>query len=406
MAEPAPVSTDQRIVSLDVLRGVALLGILIMNIQYFSMIGMAYFNPTAHMDLGGANFVVWLLSHLFADQKFMTIFSMLFGAGILLMTQRAEQAGRSSAGAHYRRMGWLILFGLLHAHLLWSGDILYAYGMCGLVVYLFRKLRPGWLIALGLLSLAICSALWLLFQWSMAVWPAEQLDIFILDWQPDQETVDRLVAAFRGGWSDQMVERIPESLEMQTFVFLVWSSWRAGGLMLIGMALFKLGVLSAERSSRFYVGLAIVGTLTGFPLVVYGVRFFLVHDWSALTCFFAGRQFNYWGSIGVSLAYVALVMLLVRAGRPAGLLARLAAVGRMAFTLYILQTLIGTTIFYGGYGLGMFGRVERVGQIAIAAAITLLQLWVAPLWLRSYRYGPLEWVWRSLTYARRQPFRR
>ena len=127
--------------------------------------------------------------------------------------------------------------------------------------------------------------------------------------------------------------------------------------MLIGMALFKLGVLSAERSSRFYVRLAIVGALTGFPLVVYGVRFFLVHDWSPLTCFFAGRQFNYWGSIGVSLAYVALVMLLVRAGRPAGLLARLAAVGRMAFTLYILQTLIGTTIFYGGYGLGMFGRV-------------------------------------------------
>ena len=135
---PAPVDAPERIAPLDTLRGFALLGILVMNIQSFSMISAAYNNPTAYGDLSGANWWVWLLGHLLADQKMYGIFSMLFGAGILLMTSRAEERG-SSLGLHYRRMMWLILFGLLHAHLLWPGDILYTYGMCGLLVYLFRR---------------------------------------------------------------------------------------------------------------------------------------------------------------------------------------------------------------------------------------------------------------------------
>ncbi len=130
---PQPVAEKERIVSIDVLRGFALLGILPMNIQYFSMISAAYDNPTAYGDLHGANYWIWLFCHVLADQKFMTIFSMLFGAGILLMTSRIEATGKPSASLHYRRMGWLILFGLAHAYLLWSGDILVAYGMCGLV---------------------------------------------------------------------------------------------------------------------------------------------------------------------------------------------------------------------------------------------------------------------------------
>src|SRR5580698_1598737 len=153
-----PVAEKERIVSIDVLRGFALLGILPMNIQYFSMIAAAYLTPTAYWDLTGANYWVWLLSHVLADQKFMTIFSMLFGAGILLMTSRIEASGKPSAALHYRRMGWLILFGLAHAYLLWSGDILVAYGMCGLLVYLFRKLQPRTLLVLGLLTISVASA--------------------------------------------------------------------------------------------------------------------------------------------------------------------------------------------------------------------------------------------------------
>ena len=154
-----PVAEKERIVSIDVLRGFALLGILPMNIQYFSMIAAAYFNPTAYGDLRGADYWVWFLSHVLADEKFMAIFSMLFGAGILLMTSRVESNGGKSAALHCRRMGWLILFGVAHAFLLWSGDILFSYGVCGLAVYWLRKLRPLVLLGIGLLLLAVAPAI-------------------------------------------------------------------------------------------------------------------------------------------------------------------------------------------------------------------------------------------------------
>jgi uncharacterized protein len=268
---PAPVTRNERIASIDVLRGFALLGILVMNIQLFAMIHAAYFNPTAYGDLTGANFAVWLLGRLFADQKFMTIFSMLFGAGIVLMAERAESKGGRPAGTHYLRMFWLIVFGLLHSYLLWMGDILYAYGMCGLVVYLFRKLPPRRLIVLGALCLVFVSALWGFFGWSMAYWPVEQLESFALDWRPPPEMVEEELAIYRGGWLEQMSDRVPESIEFQTFVFLIWASWRAGGLMLIGMGLYKLGVFSARRSDRFYFGLIAAALVVGIPLLLAGI---------------------------------------------------------------------------------------------------------------------------------------
>src|SRR5712671_5829811 len=117
-----PVAETERIVPMDVLRGFALLGILVMNIQSFAMVGAAFDNPTAYGDLNGGNFLVWLFSHLLADQKFLSIFSMLFGAGIVLIWQKAESSGARPARLHYRRVGWMIVFGLLHAYLLWYGD--------------------------------------------------------------------------------------------------------------------------------------------------------------------------------------------------------------------------------------------------------------------------------------------
>jgi uncharacterized protein len=399
-----PASPSERIVSIDVLRGVALLGILVMNIQDYSMIGAAYFNPTAYGDLTGANLMVWLFSHFFADQKFMTIFSMLFGAGIFLMSQRAASSGRRPAGLHYRRMLWLVIFGLLHAYLLWRGDILFMYGMCGLAVYLFRKLRPGWLLALGTASLCCCSALWLLFGWSMQFWPQAALTDFVSDWRPGAEMVAHQVAVYQSGWVEQMALRVPEAVEFQTMAFLLWGFWRAGGLMLIGIALFKLGVFSAERSRRFYLSLIVPALLVGLPAIIFGVYRHFEADWDATYSFFTGTVFNYWGSILVSLGYVGAVMLIVRAGTLKPLTQRLAAVGRMALSMYLLQTIICTTIFYG-HGFGFFGRVERLGQITIVAVMVLLQLWLAPLWLSRFRFGPFEWSWRSLTYLRLQPMR-
>ena len=184
MTGGGPIPEPQRLESIDVLRGVAVLGILLMNIQSFSMIGAAYMNPTAHGDLGGADGAVWYACHLLADQKFMTIFSMLFGAGIIVMTGRRERAGEASAGVHYRRMAWLALFGLAHAYLLWYGDILFSYAACGVVVYPFRRLPPAALIALGLCSVAVASLISLASGLSMPFWQPEQVTQLAAGWQP------------------------------------------------------------------------------------------------------------------------------------------------------------------------------------------------------------------------------
>ena len=404
-AKFAPASESQRIVSLDVLRGFALLGILAMNIQSFAMIFSAYMNPTAYGDLTGANYWVWLLSHVLTDQKFMTIFSMLFGAGIVLLSSRVEARGQSATGVHYQRMFWLIVFGLLHAYLLWYGDILFLYGICGLVVYLFRKLSPRKLLVLGLLTIAVSSALFLFFGWSMQFWPPEALEELTQDWQPTPERTAEEVAIYQGGWLEQMNHRVPKSFEFETFVFLIWGFWRAGGLMLEGMGLYKVGVFTLKRSAGFYAALIMGALLVGIPTVSYGVHRNFTVGWDIHSSFFFGWQFNYWGSLIVSMGWIGLVMLVCQYPPLARLTRPFAAVGQMAFTNYILQTVICTTIFYG-HGFGLFGQVERTGQIAIVAGVWVFQLLVSPVWLRYFLFGPLEWLWRSLTYLQWQPFRR
>src|SRR6202451_4527412 len=198
---PQPVGEKERIVSIDVLRGFALLGILPMNIQYFSMISAAYSNPTAYGNMSGANYWVWLLCHVFADEKFMTIFSMLFGVGILLMTSRIEAVGKSSAGLHYRRMGWLIAFGLAHAYLLWSGDILVTYGLCGLIFSLSPKLRPPPLLVVGLITISVAPAVLTGYGVRSQRWTAQQVQIATEDlWKPTPAEVASEITGSRGAW--------------------------------------------------------------------------------------------------------------------------------------------------------------------------------------------------------------
>jgi uncharacterized protein len=399
----APVAPLQRIVALDVLRGFALLGILIMNIQAFSMPWAAYFNPTVYGDLTGANRWVWVLSHILADQKFMTIFSLLFGAGIILLTTRLEERGQSAWKIHYRRNFWLLLFGLAHAYLLWTGDILVLYALCAVVVFWFRQLSPRWLLVGGLVSLAVPSALIWFAGATIATWPPELYTEMLKTWQPDSMAIQGELAAYRGGWLAQMEMRLPQSLEIHTYALIFWGFWRAGGLMLIGMALYKWGVVTAKRSPRFYTVMALMGLIAGLSAATYGVQQNFLHKWEmAFSRFGPGFHFNYWGSLLVSGGYVGLVMLWAQWGGLARLQAALAAVGRMALSNYLLHTLIATTIFYG-HGLGLFGSVDRTGQMAIVLVIWTCQLVWSPIWLHYFRFGPAEWLWRSLTYWQRQP---
>ena len=376
-----PVPQAARIDSIDVLRGFALLGILIMNIQLFAMPEAAYYNPTAYGDLEGANLYVWLGGRLLADQKLMTIFSMLFGAGIVLMTSRADARGETRH-VHYRRMGWLAIIGLAHAHLLWAGDILFLYAVCGMLVYPFRGLSPGRLLVLGTATVAVAAAIFAGLQASLPNWSEEALaEVTLGAWQPTQAIIDDTVATYRGGWLEQLPARSAMALGFETFMLVIWGGWRAGGLMLIGMALFKLEVFSARRSRRFYGALIAAALVAGIPVEAYGVALDFEFGWALDWSLLQGRQFNYWPSIAVGLGYVGLVMLACRTEALRPLTRPFAAVGQTALTNYLLQTVICTTIFYG-HGLGLYGSVDRVGQLAIVLGVWAVQLLASPLWLR------------------------
>jgi uncharacterized protein len=400
-----PVERTERIGSIDVLRGFAVLGILIMNIQSFAMIGAAYMNPYAYGDLTGAHYGVWFLSHLLADSKFMTIFCLLFGAGVVLMASRREDAGRPAAGVHYRRTIWLIIFGLLHGLCLWYGDILFMYGVCGLWVYLFRRRSPRFLLIIGLCLVAVASLLTAFFQVTMPYWPPGAVEEMEAEWwMPPPDLVQAELDAYRGGWSDQQTVRAPVAIFMQTGHFLMESLWRYSGLMLIGIALFKLGVFSANRSRAFYLRMASLGFGLGLPIVFCGVLYRNQSSWDVRSAFMGGGQFNYWGSLLVAAGWIGAVMLACKRPGTGRFTRPLAAVGQMALSCYLLQTIICTTIFYG-HGLGLYGSVERVGQAMIVIAVWAFLLWFCPFWLKRFRFGPFEWLWRSLTYWKVQPIK-
>jgi len=203
----------------------------------------------------------------------------------------------------------------------------------------------------------------------------------------------------------QMDSRVGSAIFMQTFLFLWESFWRVTALMLLGMALYKKGILSAQQSNRFYLKLTIFGILVGLPLIIYGIYSDFNSGWTMRQSMFFNQQYNYIGSVGIALAYIGIVMLVCKSGIAMKCKSWLAAVGKMAFTNYILESLICTFIFYG-HGLGFFGQVERKFQILIVFAVWILILVISPLWLKYFRFGPLEWLWRSLTYWKLQPFRR
>jgi uncharacterized protein len=395
----------KRIMSLDILRGVAVLGILVMNIQSFSMPSAAYINPTAYGDLEGLNRWIWIFSHVLASQKFISIFSMLFGAGVMIFTDNAAARGLNSALLHYRRMGWLMGFGLLHGYLLWYGDILFTYGLCGMLLYVFRKLRPRLLIRIGFGFFLVPMLLDTFFAFSMPYWSEETLTSTLQSWKPDDAALQQILAAYRGSWLEQMEQRVPGYLFMQTGLFFMQTFWRVMSMMLLGMALFKWQVLSAERSSGWYFRFTLVGLLTGILLSSVGVVLNFRMQWTMEFSMFLGKQFNYVGSVFTALGYVGLVMLITRSSAFQGVKQTFSEVGRMAFSCYILTTLICTFLFYG-HGLGLFGTVERKSQILMVPGIWILLLIFSTLWLRSFRYGPLEGLWRSLTYGRWQPLKK
>lgn len=401
-AVASPTSRGERLRSLDVLRGFAVLGILVMNIQSFSMISAAYINPTAYGDLSGANLWVWIVSHVLAADKFMSIFSILFGAGIALMAERIEAAGGKPGRVHYRRMFWLLLFGLVHAYLIWYGDILVAYSLCGMLAYLFRRLSPVKLVVAASLFFVVPALLNAMGTYSIRYWPPESYTQTLRSWLPPPEVVNRELDAMRSEWLGQMPSRMFGAIFLQTFLFLFQMFWRVMAMMLLGMALYKWRVLSAARNRAFYWRLLSLALVPGLLIVAAGVQLNFAAGWKMDYSMFLGYVPNYVGSVGVALGYIALVMLAVAGGWVQRLQELLAGVGRMAFSNYILMSILAMFIFYGN-GLGLYGSVDRVQQALLVLAIWAVVLVATRIWLSKFRYGPLEWLWRTLTYLNRQP---
>lgn len=380
--------------SLDALRGVAVLGILVINVRVFSMPETTLLNPTVYGDFSGVNYWAWLVGHVFAELKFITVFSALFGAGIVLFIESKNRKGQPALRLHYRRTAWLILIGLGHAYLLWYGDILVAYGVCGLALVFAHDWEPRTQAGLGLLFLLVTPALEVFAGLTVGG------EAIASQWAPAEATLRAEVATYRSGWIEQLDHRVPTAIGRQTTGFLGGTFWRVGGTVLLGMALYKWGVLTGERSTRLYRRL-VAGGVVGVATVLAGVWYIEANEWSAGAALF-WRQFNYVGSLLVAGGYVGLVTLYARR-RPDGPVTRaFAAVGRTAFTNYLLQSVVATTVFYG-HGLGLFGAVSRAEALGMVVAFWAIEILVSVAWLRRYRFGPVEWVWRTLTYGERQP---
>jgi uncharacterized protein len=391
-----------RIRSLDILRGVGVLGMLAVHMQLFAFPSLARWNPTSYGNFTGLNWWVWLATSLLADGKFITIFAMLLGVSIVMMASDAGSQAIPAWRIHMRRMMVLLALGLLHAYLLWSGDMLVPLALSGVVVFLFRRLSPGWLVVLGGLAFATASVLSFALTWSTAQSDPAALAAWRAQWTPRPEVINLEIVQYRGGWRAQMAQRVPAALETETVAFVTRLLWQMTGLMLLGMALFKLGVLTAARSRGFYVRMAGFGFGVGFLLIAVGLRRSVAMRWDLLDFVLVSQQLQYWGDLFVALGWMALVMLLCQRGWP---LRSVEAVGRMALTNYLLQSVICTTIFYG-HGLGLFGRVDRAGQLAMVMAIWAFQLMASLVWLRYFAVGPVEWLTRWLVFRRRPSFLR
>ena len=426
-AHGAPVAPEERFASLDILRGVAILGILVMNIYAFAMPFSAYMNPLFMGGTDALNMGIWFFTHIIFDQKFLSIFAMMFGAGLVLMTGRAEAKGVKPAPIYFRRQFWLVLIGVIHGYLIWFGDILFTYALIGMMVYLFRKKSPKALIIFGCLLLPVTP----LVNYGMSIYMtdiktqaqklvaeeasgatlSDEQKKIVTTWEearammaPTAEDTQKDLETHLQGYQAIVAYRAPHVAEMQFFMIFLYGIWRVGGLMLIGMALMKLGVFTGERSSAFYRRLLISGYGFGLPLTIFSAANLYANDFDGLYGMRVGQIPNYVGSVLVALGHIGLVMLIARTGVMQGLMSRFAAVGRMALTNYLMHSVILTTVFYG-YGLGLYGDLPRSWQMVFVAAVIGLQLAISPWWLSRFRFGPVEWLWRSLTYWERQPMR-
>ena len=424
----APTEREERIGMLDTTRGIAVLGILIMNVTGFGL-PQAYDDPTNWGGSEGANLAVWRIAALFFEGTMRGLFTLLFGAGALLFLQRhaARNPGLLPADLFFRRTMWLIVFGLVNAYLLlWPGDILYYYGVVGLLLFVFRNVAPRKLIVAAavimILQTAVTVTEWYGYHEASEAAAAAQearadgnalnerqaqaIEHFAginEEFKPSREELGKTVSRMRKSYVSALGVVAPESWHYETSFFFQHGLLESLGMMLLGMALLKLGVLTGAASRRVYARMMLGGYALGLIVNLFETSNLVSADFSVAALITSYLTYDL-GRIPMTLGHIGLIGLLYSMPALSGAMRTFAATGQMALTNYLSQSVICMFVFTGA-GLALYGQLERHELYYVVAAIWIAQLIWSPLWLRRFRFGPAEWLWRSLTYWKRQPMR-
>jgi uncharacterized protein len=409
MTEQASIG---RIETLDAIRGVAVMGILLMNIVDMAMPGYAYYNPYYYGGSEGVNFLTWALNYALFDGKMRGLFTLMFGASTALIAKRAFESGENPAKVHFARMFWLFVFGMIHVWLIWYGDILVLYAVCGALAYFAWRWSTRTLIGLGIALLVLKVVFASITYNSMRETqelgtapnaPAEARQRWEeLQQELELPSVESQLAGYRGSYLEALETRTPLTIYILTVAHPL-AVPDTLGLILIGMALFRLGFFSGAWSPRIYRRIAVWGYLICLPLHLPLIEWNDATRFSPMTLHFTEAIHLTFLRPWLTLAHACVVVLFMQSGHARWLAQRLVAAGRAAFTNY-LGTSIVVTLFFNGYGLGWYGYFERWQSYLVVIPVwALILLWSKP-WLERFEYGPLEWLWRSLARGRRQRF--
>ena len=403
----APVAGRERVEVMDVLRGVALLGILLMNIEAFVgplMESVTGVNPR----FSGADRWMDAAIYVLVQGKFITLFSLLFGMGFAVMLERANASGTTGTFLYARRLLALLGIGLVHAILIWSGDILLTYTLLGFVLLLFFRRTPvsrlpKWGSALYVLPLLLTFAM---AGMSML---AQQDPQAAAEFQKGMDAQAQQMAALvdgerqaygSGSYSDAVAQRATDTGAMLGFI--VFFGPALLGVFLFGAWFMRSGVIRDSAAHLpLFRRLRNIGLGIGLPLMLWSTWTHPTMSFAEISMGSAAAQAaGQLANILMMLAYMSIIVLAMQQPAWARRLRWLAPAGRMALTNYMLQSVVCTLVFYG-YGLGYFERLPRAWQPAFVLALFALQVVISRWWLARYRHGPMEWLWRALTYARR-----
>ena len=395
---------QDRFESIDVLRGLAVLGIFAINIQAMAGPPAWFGNPSLNTEFFvGEGQQIWGIAATFFQFKFITIFSALFGAGVILMV--GEEKPSPKFGVHYRRMFWLLLFGLTHAFLIWYGDILTPYAIAGMLVVLARRWRPRTLLIVGLVLISLASFLMVAQHFALESMPVEDREAMMGKmFAPPPEAIAAAIENYRGIFLLRVPDTAGDALMFQ-IMQTVFLAPRNIGVMMCGMALYKMGFFTLGWSFMRYLIVGVIALAIGLAGSHYSTTHMLAVNFDIMELWTA-QLAQYWGSLPHSLGYAALVMAICKIPFLSLLRMPFAAAGRMALSNYLMCSIIGVFLYWGPPGLGRIGEVSYQEQANTVLIVWLLILIWSPIWLSMFRFGPFEWLWRSLTYWKSQPLRR